>query len=268
MKDESSPDIGINEQSQPGESNDETLSRRNLLKTAGAVGAGLVFTAGQAAAETHVDTPATSFDPANTTDVQQFIIESFEASKNLNDAQTLKGRQKIKNELSKSQMQAVRNALTDATLSVEVVEETGTEPQPVDQEGQRISTQAIQDCTEFSRTVNAYFNVFGTKHLAFKYTHTINWCFNSSSYTVFEPKSSGFGDGYNYFLVVWEYQRDVSVNINIAANKTHFTSDRTGLFERCTFGNGFTCVGKDQVFTRLLGDGTGHGILLKMNVTD
>lgn len=254
-------------------SDKETRSRRTVLKTIPASGLSLLA-AGTVTATKDERAIDSDFNPKNKREVAQFVDEAFAygeqveaktATTSQAEEQLEAERERIQERLTEDQFDALET-FWDEDLVLEVNREvtsvnfeTGadqTDASPADD---------YWELASFEETVTANVTVprINKSYDAFDYTHSVEWEHKSLE-GVRAINSTGSGDGNRFLLAKWSYNGDEDEDITIRQDGNFFTSDLTGVFDRCVLiGTSFTCTTTDRMYTRVNGNWNGTGKLVR-----
>ncbi len=265
------------------------FSRRTLLKRTGQIGAlGLLPTGSTLASESPISDsdvrPDTSFDPRRQQEVASFVANAFEVREQLvrrfesqpgvasataarrADEVIDEERDRLLNELSARQREAVGNVLADSEL---VLDHRRVErPAAVVGSDDTVGTtgHGEWEFESFTGKLEARLSTVVGTFDAFTYWHNVEWEANHD----WPPEMRGidpsaWGDGKNHLLAYWDYTGSSRDDIDVYSN--YFLSEKTGTFNGCLLiGSSFTCPRDDQAYIEIAGSSNGSGSVTEKSV--
>ncbi|RZH68661.1 hypothetical protein [Natrinema altunense] len=288
-------------------STDSSITRRNIVKKVATVGA-LASIPATAGATSDSDAPRSidkeldlGFDPKNKDQVAKFVMTSLSSDNDIKSniqkdysiklaqqeykSQINKRRRVLKEELTKSQFEAIAEIVADIELtavprdqpvldSVGPIGDNGrinAEGKSTDNQKVQASTSAEDDYTYFEDStsvspktgVEACIPKIGCKKYEkeiAKWTHEVSWEGNEDwPPDVRSIDADVFGDGKNFTVANWTYEGiSQGPDNTVYADGQYFHSEAEGKFGRhVLLSGGFTKVKNDYIFTDVVGSSNG-----------
>lgn len=247
------------------------MNRRDLLKTLGAAGGSVITIGSASASEKSSKTLNTDFNPANEEETEQFILDTFENTEDLNTTKTKKVQEKLLNRLSKRQINKITEAIQNKThyeTTTEVKSDTGyvsagDEP-AVTPDRRPAQFGRFRHSLSASLVVNLGCSASGCRtkeFLAYSYSHKITWYYKNGKVR-HSTNATSSANGRTYGLVYWNYRGDITRNIRYHPRDLYTASRRKGKFRRNIIARN---VGRfDYPVIELQGNGNGYGSVTKV----